>query len=424
MPDMRLAAGGPNDVDACVELWRTATAARDGIEPADVPETVLARARGKLESAAPSWVLARDPGGTPVGFGLTLSPGSGYTDDPPDAAYVALLAVAPRTQGHGVGGALLDAMTTELSAAGMNSAVLHVLDDEHRCPPPVRQQRMDRVRQPVPPCAVRLVGAAVHDHLLTRAVTMTMRWLEMDDGVRLTTWQSGAADVDQFPVVLVHGGPGLPDYLAPVATLIDDMAQVHRYDQRGTGGSQWDGPHTVARHVQDLGQLIDAWGHDRVVLVGHSYGTDLTSFFVRAHPERVARVVYLCGPFVGPWRDPTRTAERARRSDSQQVRLEELEVLASRTDEEEIEYLALSWFTDHGDPNHAWEWAMESAHALRPINWTMNAQLNADKRTAPLEATSTGCVRSFLPVPRSSAVRKIPGLPQACGGWESSWAAT
>ncbi|MGI5187128.1 N-acetyltransferase family protein [Promicromonospora sp. CA-289599] len=124
---MRLAAGGPNDVDACVELWRTATAARDGIEPADVPETVLARARGKLESAAPSWVLAREPGGTPVGFGLTLSPGSGYADDPPDAAYVALLAVAPRAQGHGVGGALLDAMT-ELSAAGMSSAVLHVLE--------------------------------------------------------------------------------------------------------------------------------------------------------------------------------------------------------------------------------------------------------------------------------------------------------
>lgn len=129
MPDMRLAAGRPDDVDACVELWRTATAARDGIEPADVPETVLARARNKLESAAPSWVMARDSGGAPVGFGLTLAPRtSGYADDPPDAAYVALLAVAPHAQGRGIGGALLDAMTTELSAAGLRSAVLHVLE--------------------------------------------------------------------------------------------------------------------------------------------------------------------------------------------------------------------------------------------------------------------------------------------------------
>jgi proline iminopeptidase len=45
----------------------------------------------------------------------------------------------------------------------------------------------------------------------------------------------------------------------------------------------------------------------------------------------------------------------------------------------------LSWFTDHADQNHAWEWALASAHVLRPVNWTMNAQLNADKRTDPLE---------------------------------------
>lgn len=225
---------------------------------------------------------------------------------------------------------------------------------------------------------------------------MTMRWVEMDDGVRLRTWQSGSAPVDRLPVVLVHGGPGLPDYLEPVSTLIDDMTQVHRYDQRGTGGSRWDGLHTVARHVQDLGHLIDAWGYGRVVLVGHSYGTDLTSFFVRAHPERVAGVVYLCGPFVGPWRDPTRAAERARRSDSQQARLEQLDPLTSRTDEEEIEYLALSWFTDHADQDHAWEWATASARRLRPINWTMNAQLNADKRTDPLDR-DIGRLRAALP---------------------------
>lgn len=228
-------------------------------------------------------------------------------------------------------------------------------------------------------------------------VTMAKHWVEMNDGVRLRTWQSGTAAVDKFPVVLVHGGPGLPDYLEPVATSIDDMTQVHRYDQRGTGGSRWNGLHTVARHVQDLWQLIDAWGYDRVVLVGHSYGTDLTSFFVRAHPEHVAGVVYLCGPFVGPWRDPTRTAEQARRSDSQQARLEALDALTSRTDEEEIEYLALSWFTDHADPDHAWDWAMASARALRPINWTMNAQVNADKRTDPLENT-IDLLREVLPV--------------------------
>lgn len=56
-------------------------------------------------------------------------------------------------------------------------------------------------------------------------------------------------------------------------------------------------------------------------------GTDLTSFFLLAHPERVAAVIYLSGPFVDlpgstPWRDTARSVEQSRRSEFQQARLE------------------------------------------------------------------------------------------------------
>jgi proline iminopeptidase len=50
-------------------------------------------------------------------------------------------------------------------------------------------------------------------------------------------------------VVMLHGGPGLPDYLGEVVPAIADLAPVYRYDQRGTGRSQWHGRHTLARHV-------------------------------------------------------------------------------------------------------------------------------------------------------------------------------
>ena len=33
--------------------------------------------------------------------------------------------------------------------------------------------------------------------------------------------------------------------------------------------------------------MLDAWGHDRVVLMGHWFGTDMASYFLLAHPERV-----------------------------------------------------------------------------------------------------------------------------------------
>ena len=37
------------------------------------------------------------------------------------------------------------------------------------------------------------------------------------------------------PVLLCPGGPGCCDYLGPVATLIDDMARVVRWEPRGCG---------------------------------------------------------------------------------------------------------------------------------------------------------------------------------------------
>lgn len=223
-----------------------------------------------------------------------------------------------------------------------------------------------------------------------------MRMVEMDDGVRLRTWQAGSTAAKQLPVVMIHGGPGLRDYLEPVSDLIADISAVHRYDQRGTGGSPWDGTHTIARHVRDLRQLLDTWEYQRVVLIGHSYGTDLASFFLLAHPERVAGIVYLCGPFLGPWREPTHAAERARRSTSQQARLDQLDQLSSRTDEQDIEFLTLKWFTDHADQHNAHSWAHASALSLRPVNFSMNTQLNTDKKVEPLEA-SIARLRKLLP---------------------------
>lgn len=223
-----------------------------------------------------------------------------------------------------------------------------------------------------------------------------MAMVEMNDGARLRTWDAGAAGDDRLPVVTVHGGPGVRDYLEPVSHMVEDLTRVHRYDQRGVGGSTWAGSHTIARHVEDLRQLLEAWSYDSVVLVGHSFGTDLATFFLLAHPDRVAGIVYLSGPFVGPWREPTRATERARRSDPQQARLDRLERIASRTEDEEIEFLALSWFPDHADARRAWEWALESARTSHPINYAMNAQLNADKRVDPLEV-NLDRLRELLP---------------------------
>ena len=55
-------------------------------------------------------------------------------------------------------------------------------------------------------------------------------------------------------VVLLHGGPGAAGYMAPMARELASAFRVLEPFQRGSGGA----PLTVARHVQDLQELIES----------------------------------------------------------------------------------------------------------------------------------------------------------------------
>ncbi|MFD6100486.1 alpha/beta fold hydrolase [Nocardiopsis flavescens] len=204
------------------------------------------------------------------------------------------------------------------------------------------------------------------------------------DGARLH-WTALGHARGRPPVVLLHGGPGLPDYLGDLAPMVADLTRVHRYDQRGTGRSPWRGRHTLARHADDLAALLDAWDAPSAVLVGHSYGADLAARFCLRHPGRAAAVQFVCGPFTGDWRAGYR-AERARRmSPRERERLVALEGM-HRTGEQEVELLTLAWSTDHADPERGRSRAARAARLRRPVNWAMNAELGEQARRDPLDA--------------------------------------
>ncbi|MEU3962493.1 alpha/beta hydrolase [Streptomyces buecherae] len=206
----------------------------------------------------------------------------------------------------------------------------------------------------------------------------------VSDGARLR-WSALGDTSRQPPVVLLHGGPGLPDYLGEVAAMVADLAPVYRYDQRGTGGSPWRGRHSVARHVADLAELLDAWGVPQAVLIGHSYGASLASRFCLRHAERVAAVLLMSGPFVGDWRTGDRAERTRRMTAAQRARLCALEELPHRMEEQEVELLTLAWFTDHADPERGWDWAARAARRRRPVNWAMNRDLGEEGRADPLD---------------------------------------
>ncbi|WP_240802877.1 alpha/beta hydrolase [Streptomyces sp. A1499] len=217
----------------------------------------------------------------------------------------------------------------------------------------------------------------------------------MSDGARLR-WAALGDTARRPAVVLLHGGPGLPDYLGGVAPMVADLAPVYRYDQRGTGRSPWLGRHTFARHADDLAELLDVWGVPEAVLIGHSYGADLASRFCLRRPGRVAATLLMCGPFVGDWRTGQRAEHARRMSAARQERLRELAESPDRSEEEEVELLTLSWFTDHADPGRGWRWAAREARRRRPVNWGMNAELGGARRADPLDAHLTE-LRARLP---------------------------
>ncbi len=220
----------------------------------------------------------------------------------------------------------------------------------------------------------------------TQARTMagTQGFAAMTDGARIG-WRAWGEETAARPVVMLHGGPGLPDYLGELAPAVADLTRVYCYDQRGTGASGWQGRHTFARHIDDLAELLDAWDAPEAVLIGHSYGTDLAGRFCLAHPGRVSAMLLLCGPFTGNWRAGYREEVARRVTAAQQERLSELEALAQRTEEQEVELLTLAWFTDHADPRQGWGWAAAGARTRRPVNWLMNRELGAQGRADLLD---------------------------------------
>ncbi|TDU88195.1 proline iminopeptidase [Kribbella voronezhensis] len=240
--------------------------------------------------------------------------------------------------------------------------------------------------------------------------------VELSDGVRLRTMTTGTPSAAP-PVVLLHGGPGLWDYLEPIARLIDDRTVVHRFDQRGCGGSGPSDDQSMRRLQDDIEELRLHWGHEKIVVIGHSFGATLALTYAAAYPDSVLRVGYLGGAGAGDWLAQAEAEQLRRMTPSQAARLEQL-VGRKRTQEEETEFRALSWFTDHADRERAWGWALEDAAAPYPINFAANRAINAETNAWSDEDRARTAAAVTAPVwfvhgdgdPRpASAVRELAG---------------
>lgn len=117
-------------------------------------------------------------------------------------------------------------------------------------------------------------------------------------------------DVANPPLIFLHGGPGWSEarlfrrFNAPV----EKSFTVVHWDQRGAGKS-FDraipkSSMTVAQFLADLHELVDAvrarLGKEKVVILGHSWGSILGPLYAARFPENVA--AYVGAAQIGDWR--------------------------------------------------------------------------------------------------------------------------
>jgi pimeloyl-ACP methyl ester carboxylesterase len=122
---------------------------------------------------------------------------------------------------------------------------------------------------------------------------------------RSTTWgivrsRVVGAPREGIPEVVVLPGLAVANYLQPAVCELGRWTRVHLVELPGFSGSgEPPRPMDVPQFADAVAQWLDASGLDRVVLVGHSSGTQVAARVAARHPPSV-RALALASPTMDP----------------------------------------------------------------------------------------------------------------------------
>jgi proline iminopeptidase len=186
-------------------------------------------------------------------------------------------------------------------------------------------------------------------------------------------------------VLLLHGGPGMTDYMA---SLLPELGgyRVASFQQRGVAPSTLNGPFDVPTLRDDVIDVLDTLGWETSTVIGHSWGGHLLLHVLAVAPSRVgaALVVDPLG-VVGDGGYAAFEAELFRRLPVSTVaRLKELEAFEEKrplTTAEALEAMELAWpgyfsslekaqpipQTGHAPSDQSWASIREQQPILAPL---------------------------------------------------------
>lgn len=230
----------------------------------------------------------------------------------------------------------------------------------------------------------------------------------------LAGWVTGSGR----EVLLLHGGPGMTDYMQSLLPELDGY-EVASFQQRGVAPSTLAGPFDVPTLRDDVIDVLDTLGWDAPVMIGHSWGGHLLFHLLAVTPQRVGAALAV-DPLggVGDGGFAAFEVELHRRLPASTVaRLKELDALEKTrplTLAEELEAMEIGW------PGY-----FSSLEAAQPIPQTGHAP--SDESWASIEAELPGLAARLrgctvptrfvhgeldpLPVTASTDVADILGAP-------------
>lgn len=140
-------------------------------------------------------------------------------------------------------------------------------------------------------------------------------------GGSLATYRLAAQGEAAEPVLAIHGITSSSQNWVAVARSLEQMAPAGRarrgeadtsaiallaVDLRGRGASnELPGPYGLAAHERDMVAVLDHFGIERGVVVGHSLGAYIAARVAADHPDRVRAVVLVDGGLRIPQREGT-----------------------------------------------------------------------------------------------------------------------
>jgi pimeloyl-ACP methyl ester carboxylesterase/DNA-binding winged helix-turn-helix (wHTH) protein len=164
----------------------------------------------------------------------------------------------------------------------------------------VGEVREDGYELPAAVVAQREVRTTPVQNVMPQEVT----FCRTPDGVNLAIAQSG----DGVPLVKTANWLNHIEYdwhspiWSPMLNLLSGKCRLVRYDERGTGLSDWNVDDiSFDAFVRDLETVVDNLGLERFALLGISQGAAVSIAYATRHPERVSRLV-LYGGFAVGWR--------------------------------------------------------------------------------------------------------------------------